>query len=128
MGYRYRYQKGFTLLEIIATLVILSILAGLAIPRYISLDESAKQKAIDAGIAELNGRETLTWSNLKISEAGWTDDIQTFAIIDTNLGDEYHWASGDPDESGGTLGFKDSTAVPLTRTSSTDVQPGHWRR
>jgi prepilin-type N-terminal cleavage/methylation domain-containing protein len=128
VSYRYRYQRGFTLLEIIAALVILSILAGLAIPRYISLDESAKQKAIDAGIAEMNGRETLTWSNLKISEAGWTDDPQTFASIDTNLGNDYHWAVGDPDETGGTLNFKNSAAVPLTRTASTDVQPGHWSR
>ena len=125
---RYRYQKGFTLLEIIAALVILSILAGLAIPRYISLDETAKQRAIDAGIAELNGRETLTWSNLKISESGWIDDIQTFAVIDTNLGDDYHWAGGDPDETGGTLGFKDSVTIPLGRTSSTDLHPGHWQR
>ena len=128
MSYRYRYQKGFTLLEIIAALVILSILAGLAIPRYISLDESAKQRAINAGIAELNGRETLTWSNLKISEAGWTDDNQTFAGLDTNLGDDYHWAVGDPDETGGTLNFKDSASVTLTRAASTDVQPGHWNR
>ena len=128
MSCRYRYQKGFTLLEIIAALVILSILAGLAIPRYISLDESAKQRAINAGIAELNGRETLTWSNLKISEAGWADDDQTFADLDTNLGDDYHWAVGDPDETGGTLNFKDSAAVTLTRTASTDVQPGQWGR
>jgi prepilin-type N-terminal cleavage/methylation domain-containing protein len=59
-------EKGFTLIEIIAVLVILSVLASVAIPRYISLDESARQRAIDAGIAELNGRETLTWSNIKI--------------------------------------------------------------
>jgi prepilin-type N-terminal cleavage/methylation domain-containing protein len=79
-------DQGFTLLEIIATMVILSILAGLAIPRYISLDESAKQRAIVAGIAELNGRETLTWSNIKISESGWIDDNRTYSIIDLNLG------------------------------------------
>ena len=123
---RHRYQSGFTLLEIIASLVILSILAALAIPRYISLDESAKQRAIVAGIAELNGRETLTWSNIKISESGWIDDNRTYSIIDLNLGNDYLWASDDPDEAGGTLRFKNSIAVPLTRTASTDLQPGHW--
>jgi len=98
----------------------------LAIPRYISLDESAKQRAIVAGIAELNGRETLTWSNIKISESGWIDDNRTYSIIDLNLGNDYLWASDDPDEAGGTLRFKNSIAVPLTRTGSTNLQPGHW--
>ncbi len=118
-------DQGFTLIEIIATMVILSILAGLAIPRYISLDESAKQRAIVSGIAELNGRETLTWSNIKISESGWIDDNRTYSTIDLNLGNDYLWASG-PDEAGGTLRFKNSNAVPLTRTASTSLQPGHW--
>jgi prepilin-type N-terminal cleavage/methylation domain-containing protein len=49
-------EKGFTLVEIIAVMVILSVLAAVAIPRYMSLDENARQRAIDAGIAELNGR------------------------------------------------------------------------
>jgi MSHA pilin protein MshA len=60
-------EKGFTLVEIIAVMVILSVLAAVAIPRYMSLDESARQRAIDAAISELNGRETLTWSNIKIT-------------------------------------------------------------
>jgi prepilin-type N-terminal cleavage/methylation domain-containing protein len=103
MKFVIRSEKGFTLLEIIAVLVILSILAGIAIPRYISLDESAKQKGLDAAIAELNGRETLTWSNEKISVSG-------------------------PKSSGGTITFKDSNAVTLTRAESTHEKPGSWSR
>jgi prepilin-type N-terminal cleavage/methylation domain-containing protein len=121
-------ETGFTLLEIIATMVILSILAALAIPRYISLDESAKQRGADAGIAELNGRETLTWSNIKISESGWIDDGTTFSLIDTDLGSDYQWAVGDPDESGGVLTFKESAAVTLTRIESENTRPGNWSR
>ena len=121
-------ETGFTLLEIIAVLVILSILAALAIPRYISLDESARQRALDAGIAELNGRETLTWSNIKISESGWIDDAKTFSLIDPDLGSDYQWAAGDPDESGGAINFKDSTLVTLTRIESENTRPGNWSR
>ena len=121
-------ENGFTLLEIIAALVILSILAAVAIPRYISLDESAKQKGLDAAIAELNGRETLTWSNEKISGSGWISDNKIFGLIDPDLGNDYTWGAGDPDETGGILSFKQSVAVPLTRTESTEIVPGNWRR
>jgi prepilin-type N-terminal cleavage/methylation domain-containing protein len=120
-------QKGFTLLEIIAVMVILSILAAVAIPRYVSVDESARQKAIEAGISELNGRETLTWSNEKISVSGWVSDEKTFGLIDKDLGTQYRWDS-DPDESGGTLIFKESSSASLNRTESTNERPGAWSR
>jgi prepilin-type N-terminal cleavage/methylation domain-containing protein len=121
-------EKGFTLVEIIAVMVILSVLAAVAIPRYMSLDESARQRAIDAGIAELNGRETLTWSNIKITLTGYTEDAALFPILDTTLGDYYSWVGGPPDKDGGILRFKASIEVPLTRTESSDIQPGFWSR
>jgi len=106
-------EHGFTLLEIIAVMVILSILAAIVVPKYVSLDESARQRAIDAGIAELNGRETLTWSNEKISVSGWVSDEKTFGFIDPFLGDEYDGDTDEPERSGGTLSFKDSASVSL---------------
>ena len=124
----FKTEDGFTLLEIIAVMVILSILAAVAIPRYISLDESAKQRAIEAGIAELNGRETLTWSNIKISPDGFDGDVNLFALVDTYLGNDYTWTGAGPDTSGGTLRFQGSGAVTLTRTISTTEQPGNWSR
>ena len=116
------------MLEIIATLVILSILAAIAVPKYVSLDESARQRAIDAGISELNGRETLTWSNEKISISGWVSDEKTFGLVDPFLGNEYEWDTDDPGSTGGTITFKDSNAVPLTRVQSTPERPGSWSR
>ena len=49
-------QTGFTLVEIIAVLILLGILAAVAIPRYMSLQDQARQSAAQAGIAEAKAR------------------------------------------------------------------------
>ena len=49
-------KKGFTLIEVIAVLVLLGILAAIAIPGYIDLTANAETRALEAGIAEMNGR------------------------------------------------------------------------
>ena len=53
---RIKNEKGFTLLEIIAVLVILGILAAVAVPKYISLLDEARNSAAQAAIAEVKGR------------------------------------------------------------------------
>ena len=119
-------EEGFTLIEIIAILIILGILAAVAVPRYIDLTANAENRALDAGISELNGRESLTWANIKISTAGWASDAATFAALNTDLGSDYTWSVA-PAVGGGTLDFG-SQAVALTRTASTTTSPGSWSR
>jgi prepilin-type N-terminal cleavage/methylation domain-containing protein len=57
-----RNQKGFTLIEIIAVLVILGILAAVAIPKYFDMQGQARQKAIEGAAAAIQSTATMEYA------------------------------------------------------------------
>lgn len=118
-------RRGFTLVEMVAVLVLLGVLVSVALPKYVDLSSNARDRAIHAGIAELNGREALAWGNLVISNAGFTDDATTFAVLDTSLGSDYAWTVA-PAAIGGTVAFQGGAGVALARSESTSSSPGSW--
>ena len=87
-------QHGFTLIEMISVMIILGVVASVAIQKFDILSDTAAKQALKAGERELNVRESLSWIDLKISSAGWTNDNDTFAAVDTSLGIDYKWNPG----------------------------------
>ena len=139
MSLRFRNQgigeKGFTLIELIATLVIISVLAAVVIPRYFDAETSAKMRGLDLGIAEMNGRETLTWAMVKLSDLGYPAVDGDSLLWDQlrvdpgfNLGADYDWTVIPSRTGGGTLRFKKEVSAVFTRTPSDKEKPGKWSR
>ena len=118
-------QAGFTLIEIIAVLVIISVMASVATKKYIDIQDLAENKALTAGITELNSRETLTWTNEKFAPGGYTDDATIWTAMDTDLGVAYSWTLG-PNATGGTLEFG-AHSMALTRTASSSIAAARWQ-
>lgn len=118
-------RSGFTLIELIAVLAILAVLASLSIPRFVQVDASAGRQALAASVAELNSRENLTWSMVKLSTTGWIDDAGVFSQVDTDLGPDFRWTPRAAID-GGNLHFKEQM-LKLERASSQATRAGKWK-
>ena len=117
--------RGFTLIELIAVMVILGVMASVAVKKLDLITDTASDRALLEVTKELNVRETIIWTKIKWTGAGWKDDGTLFATLDTDMGPSYVWTAG-PNANGGTVAFK-SKSVVLTRTPSTSISMGSWK-
>lgn len=76
-----RNQRGFTLIEIIAVLILLGILAAVAVPKYIDLTAEAELKSVQAVKAELQARANLYYGKYMLDNTSTLNaqDIDAWA-------------------------------------------------
>jgi prepilin-type N-terminal cleavage/methylation domain-containing protein len=117
-------QSGFTLIEIIAVLVVMGLLAAVAIPKYFDLQERARRKAIYTAVSEIKVRVNQHFASQLLEGRTAGQITYSAASIDTNLGEDFSvsgWSEAtnhinvnityypDPD---------DHTKNPMTRTEA----------
>ena len=117
--------RGFTLLEMMAVMVIFGTLISVTIKKFDIISDTASQTALSVGVRELNTRETMVWSQIKLSHDGWLNDGVVFSEVDKQVGKGYKWDPA-PNAAGGTLHFK-AQSVDLNRNASTRKSAGIWR-
>ena len=120
-----RNQKGFTLIELLSVMIIMGVMSSVAVKKVDFITDTASTRALATTVKELNVRESLVWSNMKISNDGYTTDADVFAALDKNLGAKLRWNPG-PTIDGGTL-HCESQSIVLNRTHSTAAAAGKWQ-
>lgn len=112
-----RDHHGFTLLEIVAVLIILGILIAVAIPRYFSVPQSAAEAALKTAVVELNARENLAWGKWKGDGVVYTvqsikSDLKGYTVNGDNtlISAEHH-----------------ARQAVVSRTDPSDDAPGQWK-
>ena len=123
-------SQGFTLIEILAVLVIMGVMASVAVSKINDISGTAEFRALETGIAELNGREMLCWTNAKFAPGGWSGNggdggVWAVMVLNTDLGSEYSWTPDPPNAGGATLSFG-SQSIALIRTVSTNTKAARW--
>lgn len=121
-------QKGFTLIEIVSVMIIMGVVASVSIQKFDIVSDTANQRALISGINELNVRESLVWSNMKISGTGYTQDEDLWTTVEPilQLTRGYEWTAGPDRNSGGTLKFK-TAFQSLNRQVSSELSSGRWQ-
>lgn len=78
-----RNEEGFTLIEIIAVLVILGVLAAVAVPKYLTLMEESKNKAAEGALAAAVSNVTMQYGE-KLLSYGVEDSALSMGIASCN--------------------------------------------
>ncbi len=84
-----RRSEGFTLIEIIAVLIVLGILAAVAVPKFFDVADEARQKAISGAVGEMKGRVSQYFAEQLLQGSTPSGITYSAANVGTNVGADF---------------------------------------
>jgi MSHA pilin protein MshA len=121
-----RNEKGFTLIEIIAVLVILGILAAVAIPKYISMMDQLRMQAAQTAIMEVKEQCSNFYASQILTNAGITTKQKVLDSITTTpyLDPDYNISAATAASGIGITVNSVKGVAPTTAVTGTWYYPG----